>query len=105
MLALQLVHSRHLSDELIMQTWATTLSVAMVWLFLVDTFYACFARTLQYLTYIHILQDEFPHAAHHKEVAIHVTNYTLKHSDSGLVIVGGSMVVQPQVLPLKLALV
>lgn len=44
------------------------------------------------------MQDDFPHAAHHKEVAIHISNYTLRHSDTGLVIVGGSMVVQPQVL-------
>jgi hypothetical protein len=43
------------------------------------------------------LQDEFPHGSHHKEVAISISNYTLKHGDTGLIIVGGSMEVQPQV--------
>jgi hypothetical protein len=43
------------------------------------------------------LQDDFPHAAHHREVAISVTNYTLKHGDAGLVIVGGRMEMQHHV--------
>jgi hypothetical protein len=42
------------------------------------------------------VQDEFPHGSHHKEVAISISNYTLKHGDTGLIIVGGSMEVQPQ---------
>ncbi|XP_024389347.1 uncharacterized protein [Physcomitrium patens] len=42
------------------------------------------------------VQDDFPHGSHHKEVAISISNYTLKHGDTGLVIVGGSMEVQPQ---------
>lgn len=49
-------------------------------------------------------QEDFPHAAHHKEVSIIVTNYTLRHSDSGLVIIGGSMEVQPQVTRHQLAM-
>uniref|UniRef100_A0A453MNQ3 FG-GAP repeat-containing protein n=1 Tax=Aegilops tauschii subsp. strangulata TaxID=200361 RepID=A0A453MNQ3_AEGTS len=40
------------------------------------------------------LGDDFPHAAHHREVAVSVTNYTLKHGDAGLVIVGGRMEMQ-----------
>ncbi|XP_024368527.1 uncharacterized protein [Physcomitrium patens] len=43
------------------------------------------------------VQDDFPHGSHHKEVAISISNYTLKHGDTGLIIVGGSMEVQPQV--------
>lgn len=42
------------------------------------------------------LQEDFPTQARHKEVSILITNYTLKHGDTGLVIVGGSMEVQPQ---------
>lgn len=42
-------------------------------------------------------QKDFPHNAHHREIAISVSNYTLKHGDSGLVIVGGRMEVQPHV--------
>lgn len=42
------------------------------------------------------LQEHFPHGAHHKEVAISVSNFTLKYGDQGLVVVGGSMEIQPQ---------
>ncbi|KAG6549554.1 hypothetical protein Mapa_008935 [Marchantia paleacea] len=55
----------------------------------------CFDHNLKKLWEVDVRED-FPHAAHHKEVSIIVTNYTLRHSDSGLVIVGGSMEVQPQ---------
>ncbi|KAL2632806.1 hypothetical protein R1flu_004285 [Riccia fluitans] len=55
----------------------------------------CFDHNLKKLWETDVRED-FPHAAHHKEVSILVTNHTLKHSDSGLVIVGGSMEVQPQ---------
>lgn len=41
------------------------------------------------------LQEDFPHNAHHREIAISISNYTLKHGDSGLVIVGGRMEMQP----------
>lgn len=43
------------------------------------------------------LQEDFPTQARHKEVSILVTNYTLRHGDVGLVIVGGSVEVQTQV--------
>lgn len=42
------------------------------------------------------LGEEFPAHARHKEVSILITNYTLKHGDMGLIIVGGSVDVQPQ---------
>lgn len=42
-------------------------------------------------------QGDFPHNAHHREMAISISNYTLKHGDSGLVIVGGRMEMQPHV--------
>lgn len=41
------------------------------------------------------LGEEFPTHARHKEVSILITNYTLRHGDVGLVIVGGSMDIQP----------
>ncbi|RRT74923.1 hypothetical protein B296_00014957 [Ensete ventricosum] len=37
------------------------------------------------------VQDDFPHGAHHREIAISISNYTLKHGDAGLIIVGGRM--------------
>ncbi|KAE8794234.1 hypothetical protein D1007_31117 [Hordeum vulgare] len=40
------------------------------------------------------LGDDFPHAAHHREVTVSVTNYTLKHGEAGLFIVGGRMEMQ-----------
>ncbi|CAN1813958.1 hypothetical protein LINPERHAP1_LOCUS27013 [Linum perenne] len=43
------------------------------------------------------LQEDFPHNAHHREISISVSNYTLKHGDEGLIIVGGRMEVQPHV--------
>lgn len=42
-------------------------------------------------------QENFPHNAHHREIAISVSNYALKHGDAGLVIVGGRMEMQPHV--------
>lgn len=42
-------------------------------------------------------QEDFPHNAHHREISISVSNYTLKHGDAGLVIVGGRMEMQPHV--------
>ncbi|KAE8701279.1 putative serine-threonine protein kinase, plant-type [Hibiscus syriacus] len=39
--------------------------------------------------------EDFPHNAHHREIAISISNYTLKHGDSGLVIDGGRMEMQP----------
>uniref|UniRef100_A0A0E0N8E6 FG-GAP repeat-containing protein n=1 Tax=Oryza rufipogon TaxID=4529 RepID=A0A0E0N8E6_ORYRU len=53
----------------------------------------CFDHNLKKLWEAN-LQDDFPHAAHHREVAISITNYTLKHGDAGLVIVGGRMEMQ-----------
>ncbi|KAK1588636.1 hypothetical protein Q3G72_025282 [Acer saccharum] len=41
------------------------------------------------------LQEDFPPNAHHREISISISNYTLKHGDTGLVIVGGRMEVQP----------
>ncbi|CAM6104584.1 unnamed protein product [Calypogeia fissa] len=55
----------------------------------------CFNHNLKKL-WETAVKDDFPHAFHHKEVAIHISNFTLRHSDTGLIIVGGSMVVQPQ---------
>lgn len=42
-------------------------------------------------------QEDFPHSAHHREIAISISNYTLKHGDAGLVIVGGRMEMQSHV--------
>nr|GEV26263.1 FG-GAP repeat-containing protein [Tanacetum cinerariifolium] len=41
--------------------------------------------------------EDFPHNAHHREITISVSNYTLKHGDARLVIVGGRMKMQPHV--------
>ncbi|XP_073151389.1 LOW QUALITY PROTEIN: uncharacterized protein [Henckelia pumila] len=54
----------------------------------------CFDHNLTKLWEMN-LQKDFPHNAHHREIAISVSNYTLKHGDSGLVIVGGRMEMQP----------
>ncbi|KAB1204498.1 hypothetical protein CJ030_MR8G021849 [Morella rubra] len=43
-------------------------------------------------------QENFPHNAHHREIAISVSNYALKHGDAGLVIVGGRMEMQPHIV-------
>lgn len=43
------------------------------------------------------LQEDFPHSAHHREIAISISNYTLKHGDAGLIIIGGRMEMQPHV--------
>lgn len=54
----------------------------------------CFDHNLKKLWETN-LQGDFPHNAHHREVAISISNYTLKHGDAGLVIVGGRMEMQP----------
>ncbi|KAI5007790.1 hypothetical protein ZWY2020_008838 [Hordeum vulgare] len=56
----------------------------------------CFDQNLKKLWEVS-LGDDFPHAAHLREVAVSVTNYTLKHGDAGLVIVGGRMEMQHHV--------
>ncbi|KAI4964311.1 hypothetical protein ZWY2020_006692 [Hordeum vulgare] len=55
----------------------------------------CFDQNLKKLWEVS-LGDDFPHAAHLREVAVSVTNYTLKHGD-WLVIVGGRMEMQHHV--------
>lgn len=55
----------------------------------------------------HILdlsQEDFPYHVHHREIAISISNYTIKHGDSGLVIVGGRMEIQSHVSFLTLRL-
>ncbi|KAL6959989.1 hypothetical protein U1Q18_040135 [Sarracenia purpurea var. burkii] len=54
----------------------------------------CFDHNLQKLWETN-LQEDFPYNAHHREIAILISNYTLKHGDSGLVIIGGRMEMQP----------
>ncbi|KAJ9172717.1 hypothetical protein P3X46_015928 [Hevea brasiliensis] len=54
----------------------------------------CFDQNLKKLRESNLLED-FPHNAHHWEIAISISNYTLKHGDTGLVIVGGRMEMQP----------
>ncbi|KAK6922653.1 hypothetical protein RJ641_010957 [Dillenia turbinata] len=56
----------------------------------------CFDHNLKKLWETN-LQDDFPHNAYHREVAISISNYTLKHGDTGLVIVGGRMEMQPHI--------
>lgn len=56
----------------------------------------CFDHNLKKLWETN-LQEDFPHNAHHREISISISNYTLKHGDAGLVIIGGRMEVQPQV--------
>ncbi|KAE9612967.1 hypothetical protein Lal_00027334 [Lupinus albus] len=56
----------------------------------------CFDSNLQKL-WENNLQEDFPHNAHHREVSISVSNYTLKHGDTGLIIVGGRMEMQPHI--------
>nr|CAD1843570.1 unnamed protein product [Ananas comosus var. bracteatus] len=53
----------------------------------------CFDHNLKKL-WENNLQEDFPHGAHHREIAISISNYTLKHGDAGLVIVGGRMEMQ-----------
>ncbi|KAL2905478.1 Trigger factor [Bienertia sinuspersici] len=57
----------------------------------------CFDHNLKKLWEVN-LQEDFPHNAHHREVAISISNYTIRHGDSGLVIVGGRMEMQPHIL-------
>ncbi|KAL8211161.1 hypothetical protein R6Q57_005598 [Mikania cordata] len=54
----------------------------------------CFDHNLQKLWETNV-QEDFPRSAHHREISISVSNYTLKHGDAGLVIVGGRMEMQP----------
>lgn len=56
----------------------------------------CFDHNLKKL-WEENLQEDFPHNAHHREISISVSNYTLKHGDAGLIIVGGRMEVQPHI--------
>ncbi|CAL0314460.1 unnamed protein product [Lupinus luteus] len=56
----------------------------------------CFDSNLQKL-WENNLQEDFPHNAHHREVSISISNYTLKHGDTGLIIVGGRMEMQPHI--------
>ncbi|CAI8598622.1 unnamed protein product [Vicia faba] len=60
------------------------------------SFVMCFDSNLQKL-WENNLQEDFPHNAHHREVSISVSNYTLKHGDTGLIIVGGRMEMQPHI--------
>ncbi|XP_034224906.1 uncharacterized protein LOC117634794 isoform X3 [Prunus dulcis] len=56
----------------------------------------CFDSNLKKLWEVN-LQEDFPHNAHHREIAISISNYTLRHGDTGLVIVGGRMEMQPHI--------
>ncbi|XP_021718102.1 uncharacterized protein LOC110685869 [Chenopodium quinoa] len=56
----------------------------------------CFDHNLKKLWEAN-LQEDFPHNALHREVAISISNYTIKHGDTGLIIVGGRMEVQPHI--------
>lgn len=56
----------------------------------------CFDHNLKKLWEANV-QKDFPHNAHHREISISISNYTLKHGDSGLVIVGGRMEMQPHI--------
>ena len=56
----------------------------------------CFPLCTDY-NFLFFWQKDFPHNAHHREIAISVSNYTLRHGDAGLVIVGGRMEMQPHV--------
>lgn len=56
------------------------------------------ASTFFYILILFVVrQKDFPHNAHHREIAISISNYTLRHGDAGLVIVGGRMEMQPNV--------
>ncbi|KAF5454513.1 hypothetical protein F2P56_024171 [Juglans regia] len=56
----------------------------------------CFDHNLKKL-WENNLQEDFPHNAHHREISILISNYTIKHGDAGLVIVGGRMEMQPHI--------
>ncbi|KAL8168019.1 hypothetical protein V2J09_009518 [Rumex salicifolius] len=56
----------------------------------------CFDHNLKKLWETN-LQDDFPHHAHHLEVAISISNYTIRHGDTGLIMVGGRMEIQPHI--------
>ena len=49
------------------------------------------------LIHINFSQEDFPHNVHHREISISISNYTLKHGDAGLIIIGGRMEIQPHV--------
>lgn len=50
----------------------------------------CFDHNLKKL-WENNLQEDFPHGAYHREIAITISNFTLKHGDAGIVIIGGRM--------------
>ncbi|GAB2282792.1 hypothetical protein Dimus_017327 [Dionaea muscipula] len=54
----------------------------------------CFDHNLKKLWEMN-LQEDFPHNSHHREVAISISNFTIKHGDTGLIVVGGRMEAQP----------
>ncbi|KAM7252154.1 hypothetical protein ACFE04_024037 [Oxalis oulophora] len=56
----------------------------------------CFDHNLKKL-WEKSLQEDFPHNAHHREIAISISNYTLRHGDSGIVLIGGRMEMQPHI--------
>ncbi|XP_031494569.1 uncharacterized protein LOC116260391 [Nymphaea colorata] len=56
----------------------------------------CFDHNLEKLWEMN-MQEDFPHGSHHREVAISISNYTLRHGDQGLVIVGGRMEMQSHI--------
>ncbi|KAK4754079.1 hypothetical protein SAY87_002183 [Trapa incisa] len=56
----------------------------------------CFDHNLKKLWEAN-LQEDFPHNAHHREISISISNFTIKHGDSGLIIVGGRMEMQPHI--------
>ncbi|GFY80324.1 FG-GAP repeat-containing protein [Actinidia rufa] len=56
----------------------------------------CFDHNLRKLWETN-LQEDFPHNVHHREISISISNYTLKHGDTGLIIVGGRMEIQPHI--------
>eukprot|EP00897_Mesotaenium_endlicherianum_P001124 jgi/Mesen1/11011/ME000098S10407 len=57
----------------------------------------CFDHNLK-LLWENNVQEDFPHGARHKEVSVLISNQTMRHGDTGVVIVGGSMEIQPQVM-------
>lgn len=57
----------------------------------------CYDHNLK-LLWENNVQEDWPHGAHMKEVAILITNQTLKHEHRGMVVVGGSVEITPQLL-------
>ena len=62
-----------------------------------DLCFYYFCHSYCFIDPLLLRQDDFPHNAHHREIAISISNYTLKHGDAGLVVVAGRMEVQPHV--------